>query len=127
SLFKLVQVWTWERFRNIRPEVREIPQGEPRIARWSNLQQRSKNVRWSFDDFDWRPYIKPLKNWNPLRFYLEEAMLVTVDDNLEDEFVSFARCVRSSQLVGIDFVEDYYPNRVAMQFGLAQNLPGLIT
>ncbi|XP_020879595.1 LOW QUALITY PROTEIN: uncharacterized protein LOC110227916 [Arabidopsis lyrata subsp. lyrata] len=127
SLFKLVQVWTWERFRNIRPEVREIPQGEPRIARWSNLQQRSKNVRWSFDDFDWRPYTKPLKNWNPLRFYLEEALLVTVDDNLEDEFVSFARCLRSSQLVGIDFVEDYYPNRVAMQFGLAQDLPGLIT
>ncbi|EOA19556.1 hypothetical protein CARUB_v10002577mg [Capsella rubella] len=127
SLFKLVQVWAWERFRNIRPKAREIPKGEPRIAQWDSLVQRSNKVRMNFDDFDWRPYTKPLKNWNPLRFYLEEAMWVTVDDNLEDEFVSFARCVRSSQLVGIGFVEDYYPNRVAMQFGLAQDLPGLVT
>jgi len=127
SLFKLVQVWTWERFRNIRPEVREISKGEPRIARWRNLQQRSKNVRLSFEDFDWRPYTKPLKNWNPLRFYVDEAMWVTIDDSVDDEFFSFARCVRSSQLVGIGFVEDYYPNRVAMQFGLAQDLPGVIT
>lgn len=30
-------------------------------------------------------------------FYVEEAMWVTVDNSLDDEFVAFARCVRSSQ------------------------------
>ncbi|XP_024006135.1 uncharacterized protein LOC18010448 [Eutrema salsugineum] len=125
SLFKLVQVWAWERFRNIRPEAREIRRGEPRIARWSCLNKRKESL--SFDDFDWRPYTKPLDNWIPPRFYLEEAMWITVDDNLDDEFVSFARCMRVSQLVGVGFVEDYYPNRVAMQFGLSQDLPGLVS
>ncbi|ESQ30393.1 hypothetical protein EUTSA_v10011263mg [Eutrema salsugineum] len=124
SLFKLVQVWTWERFKNTRPKPREIPKGEPRIAQW---QQRSENMTWRFDDFDWRPYTKPLKNWNPLRFYVDEAMWVTVNDCLDDEFASIARCVRVSQLAGDGFVEDYYPNRVAMQFGLAQDLPALVT
>ncbi|KAG7551120.1 Aminotransferase-like plant mobile domain [Arabidopsis thaliana x Arabidopsis arenosa] len=127
SLFKLVQVWTWERFKNIRPKAKEIPEGEPRIAQWDSLIQRSKNVRLYFDDFDWRPYTKPLKNWNPLRFYVEEAMWVTVDDSVDDEFASFARCVKVSYLVGKGFVEDYFPHRVARQFGLAQDLPGLVT
>ncbi|XP_010461930.1 PREDICTED: uncharacterized protein LOC104742607 [Camelina sativa] len=127
SLFKLLQVWTWERFKKLRPEAKEIPKGEPRLSRWDRLQRKTEDVRLSFDDFEWRPYTKPLTNWNPPRFYVEESMWVTVDDKLEDEFVSFARCVRSSQLVGIGFVEDYYPNRVAMQFGMAQDCPGLVT
>ncbi|KAL0804047.1 hypothetical protein Bca101_096537 [Brassica carinata] len=46
---------------------------------------------------------------------------------VEEAFVAFARCVRRSKLVGIGFVEDYYPNRVAMQFGFSQDLPGLVT
>ncbi|CAN7097614.1 unnamed protein product [Brassica rapa subsp. narinosa] len=127
SLLKLVQVWTWERFKNLRPKPRDIPKGEPRIAQWDSLQQRHKNVRLRFDEFEWRPYTKPLKNWDPLRVYVEEAKWVTVDNSLGDEFASFARCVRVSQLVGDGFVESYYPNRVAMQFGLAQDVPGLVT
>ena len=120
-------MWTWERFKNLRRKARDIPKGEPRIAQWDSLQQRHKNVRLRFDDFEWRPYTKPLKNWNPLRFYIEEAKWVTVGKSLGDEFAPFARCVRVSQLVGDGFVESYYPNRVAMQFGLAQDLPGLVT
>ncbi|XP_010479637.2 PREDICTED: uncharacterized protein LOC104758463 isoform X2 [Camelina sativa] len=127
SLFKLVQVWAWERFKDARPKAREIPKGEPRIARWYYPFQTSENVRLNLDDFEWRPYTKPLKNWIPPRFYPEEATWMTVDDNLDDEFVSFARCMRVSHLVGIGIVEGYYPNRVAMQFGMTQDLPGLVT
>ncbi|KAF3516740.1 hypothetical protein DY000_02059164 [Brassica cretica] len=127
SLLKLVQVWTWERFKNVRPKPRDIPKGEPRIAQWDSLQQRHKNVRLTFDDFEWRPCTKTLRNWDPLRVYVEEAKWVTVDKSLGDEFASFARCVRVAQLVGDGFVESYYPNIVAMQFGLAQDLPGLVT
>lgn len=131
SLFKLVQLWIWERFKSIRPEAKVIPKGKHRVARWSGLEQRFENVgHILFHDFDWRPYTEPLKNWNPPRFYLEEAKLVRIDESLDGdnaEFVSFARCVSVSKLVGIGFVENYYPNRVAMQFGLAQDLPGLVT
>ncbi|KAL1207092.1 Protein MAINTENANCE OF MERISTEMS [Cardamine amara subsp. amara] len=128
SLFKLVQVWTWERFSNTSPTPKEIPNGEPRISRWSSLQQSyKKDVRWSFDDFEWRPYTTRLNNWNPLLFYLEEAIWVTVDESIDPEFASFARCVLVSQLVGDGFVEGYFPNRVARQFGLDQDLPGLVT
>nr|AAU44405.1 hypothetical protein AT1G50830 [Arabidopsis thaliana] len=127
SLFKLVQVWTWERFRNIRPKASDIPKGEPRIAQWHGLHRRSKDAWFCFDDFEWRPYTKALNNWNPFRFYLEEAIWVTVDESIDDEFASFARCVTVSQIVGDGFVEDYFPNRVARQFGLDQDLPGLAT
>ncbi|KAL1220891.1 putative serinePthreonine-protein phosphatase 7 long form [Cardamine amara subsp. amara] len=127
SLFKLVQVWTWERFSNTSPTPKEIPIGEPRISRWNSLKKRYKNVSWSFDDFEWRPYTTQLKNWNPLLFYLEEAMWLTVDQSIDLEFASFARCVSVSQLVGNGFVEGYFPNRVARQFGLDQDLPGLVT
>ncbi|KAL1191796.1 putative serinePthreonine-protein phosphatase 7 long form [Cardamine amara subsp. amara] len=132
SLFKLVQIWIWERFKSIRPEAKVIPRGKHRIARWSGLSQRFENVgQIVLDDFIWRPYIEPLKNWNPPRFYLEEAKLVRIDESLNGdnnaEFISFARCVRVSKLVGIGLVENYNPHRVAMQFGLAQDLPDLVT
>ena len=75
-------------------------------------------MRLRFDDFEWRPYTKPLKNWNPLQVYIEEDKWVT-----GDKFASFARCVRVSQLAGDGFIERYYPNRMKRQFGLAQDLP----
>ncbi|KAG2256123.1 hypothetical protein Bca4012_093192 [Brassica carinata] len=121
SLFKLVQVWIWERFKSVGPRPGVIPNAEPRIARWSGLRQGAENVGPFLvgDDFDWRPYTQPLRNWNPPRFYNEKAKRVS------DDVDEFACCVRASKLDGFGFKEDYYPNRVALQFGLAQDLPGL--
>ncbi|KFK24196.1 hypothetical protein AALP_AAs41122U000300 [Arabis alpina] len=124
SLLKLVQVWIWERFSNIRPEAREIGMGEPRIARWS-IRKKScerNDGRLSFDGFEWRPYNKTIRNWSHPKFYVEEGKWMSVDESLDDEFISFARCLRVSKLGGFDFAEDYYPNRVAMQFGLVTYL-----
>ncbi|CAA7048408.1 unnamed protein product [Microthlaspi erraticum] len=83
SLFKLVQVWTWERFKKTRPNAREIPKGEPRIAQWDTLQQRS-NLRFSFDaeDFDWRPYTKPLKKGAREEDDDDESCTDDEDDNM---------------------------------------------
>ena len=36
---------------------------------------------------------------------------------------SYVRCLRVSELVGLDFQEPYQPNRVAMQFGYDQDFP----
>ncbi|XP_010545538.1 PREDICTED: uncharacterized protein LOC104817874 [Tarenaya hassleriana] len=129
SLFSLVQVWSWERFSKLRPKPRKLRKGEPRLARWHHLKHKSVNVKQRLansgtESFDWRPYTKRVKNWNFPRFYAEEGTWVQINPNLDDEFVSFAQCLRVSQLFGINCVENYHPNRVALQFGIDQDLPG---
>ncbi|KAL1220892.1 Protein MAIN-LIKE 1 [Cardamine amara subsp. amara] len=128
GLFKLVLVWTWERFRKLQPKPNQLLEGEPRIARWSDLKQRASNVRQildnsKIDSFEWRPYTKTVKNWDFPKFYPEKTMWVPVDQNLDDDFISFARCIKVSELVGIESVEHYFPNRVASQFGMLQDVP----
>ncbi|RID49407.1 hypothetical protein BRARA_H00209 [Brassica rapa] len=130
GLFKLVQVWTWERFKELQPEkANPLLKGEARLSIWcdDSTQKRSSNVRKVLEEakvesFEWRPYTKALENWEFPLFYPEEAMWVPVDAALDDEFITFARCVKVSKLVGIDCVENYFPNRVAAQFGLLQDV-----
>ncbi|CAN6820083.1 unnamed protein product, partial [Brassica oleracea] len=129
GLFKLVQVWTWERFKELQPEkANPLLKGEARLSIWCDLtKKRSSNVREVLEEskvesFEWRPYTKALENWRFPLFYPEEAMWVPVDADLDDEFITFARCVKVSKLVGIDCVEHYFPNRVAAQFGLIQDV-----
>ncbi|KAH0895008.1 hypothetical protein HID58_057437, partial [Brassica napus] len=129
GLFKLVQVWTWERFKELQPEkANPLLKGEARLSIWCDLtKKRSSNVREVLEEsktesFEWRPYTKALENWRFPLFYPEEAMWVPVAAYLDDEFITFARCVKVSKLVGIDCVEHYFPNRVAAQFGLLQDV-----
>ncbi|KAG2314069.1 hypothetical protein Bca52824_017191 [Brassica carinata] len=49
-------------------------------------------------------------------------MWVPVDTDFHEEFIAFARCAKVSKLVGIDCGEDYFPNRLASQFGLLQGV-----
>ncbi|XP_023645184.1 uncharacterized protein LOC17899153 [Capsella rubella] len=127
ALFKLVQVWAWERFRELQPKPFSLLRGEPRLARWANVKQRTSNAKQILDNsktdgFVWRPYTKTMKNWNFPRFYPEKEMRVPVGPSLDDEFISFARCIKVSELVGIDSVEHYFPNRVASQFGVRHDV-----
>ncbi|XP_031260169.1 uncharacterized protein LOC116118319 [Pistacia vera] len=127
SPFQLVQIWAWERFLHLRPEPNLIKTGEPRLALWHEKLTVVENVRKvidsSKDDFDWRPYVKPVKNWNVPKFYGEKEMWVSVGPNLSEELQSFAYCLRVSELVGFECIEQYLPHRVAMQFGMDQDLP----
>ncbi|KAL8093396.1 hypothetical protein AgCh_035317 [Apium graveolens] len=43
-----------------------------------------------------------------------------------DDTESFARCLRVSELVGLDCIEQYLPHRVAKQFGLDQDVPPVV-
>ncbi|VVB05921.1 unnamed protein product [Arabis nemorensis] len=131
ALFKLVQVWTWERFRELQPEPNELVKDEPRLALWHEKQRKIDEVRRILDNskvdsFEWRPFTKPVKNWEFPLFYPEKEMLVPVGPNLDDELISFARFIKVSQLVGIDYVEHYCPDRVALQLGMFQDVPCLV-
>uniref|UniRef100_A0A6N2KA70 Aminotransferase-like plant mobile domain-containing protein n=1 Tax=Salix viminalis TaxID=40686 RepID=A0A6N2KA70_SALVM len=42
----------------------------------------------------------------------------------DGELHSFVICLHASELVGLDCKESYLPHRVAMQFGMDQDLPG---
>nr|VDC64947.1 unnamed protein product [Brassica rapa] len=129
ALFKLVQVWTWERFKELRPkDTNPLLKGQIRLARWDDVKEGNNDVRRILDNssFEWRPFTNTVKNWEVPKFYPEKAMWVPIGPELDEEFISFARCIKVSELVGMDCVEHYFPNRVAAQFGLLQDVPCLV-
>ncbi|KAK7283594.1 hypothetical protein RIF29_13215 [Crotalaria pallida] len=84
------------------------------MARWNNVKlPKVKDLNFTLDSagarnsFLWRPY----KNSTPLA--------------IENEMQSFALCLRVSDLVGLGCKEQYFPHRVAMQFGMDQDIPGM--
>ncbi|XP_016721113.1 uncharacterized protein [Gossypium hirsutum] len=121
SQLTLVQVWVWERFPDLRPKPNLIENGDPRLALWHDLKCKVQDVRSVLDKskerFDWRPYVDCGK------FYGDTAIWISVDLSLDDELLSFAQCLRASELVGLECIEQYLPHRVALQFGMDQDIP----
>ncbi|CAH2036406.1 unnamed protein product [Thlaspi arvense] len=119
SLFHLVHVWTWERFRELQPKPNPmVEEGEPRMARWDNLQQRRKsNVRKvlensKVDSFEWRPYTKTVANWKFPRFYPEKAMSVRWwrKSSLELQCSRVAESLRQRNITGGDGTTSSVPS-----------------
>ncbi|XVF77545.1 hypothetical protein PTKIN_Ptkin14bG0053600 [Pterospermum kingtungense] len=130
--FQLVQVWIWERFPMLRPTPNSISHGEPRVARWHMLKVNVVgDVKLAIDSagksFQWRPYAVAVKNWSLPRFYGDKEQYILIDTDLNEELQSFARCLRASELVGLGGLKLYLPHRVAMQFGMDQDLPGCVS
>ncbi|MBA0602955.1 uncharacterized protein LOC105783513 [Gossypium raimondii] len=129
SPMKLVQLWAWERFPALQPKPNVIQEFDPRSARWNSVKfVKVENVRMVLDSagdtFGWRPYAKVVNNRQCLEFYEKEEW-VSIDRNLIKELVSFALCLRPSELVGLGpgCIQQYLPHRVAMQFGIDQDVP----
>ncbi|KAL1819366.1 hypothetical protein DCAR_0415621 [Daucus carota subsp. sativus] len=127
SPIQFVQVWAWERFPPLQPRRKVIPIGHPRSARWHGVNRsKRENIRWILDgagdSFLWRPYAIR-DSWLCPQFYKDEAQWVSYDEGFSEELETYARCLRVSELVGTDSVEAYLPHRVAMQFGMDQDLP----
>lgn len=130
--FSILQVWIWERFVALRPEsLNYVSSGDPRVARWHDA---TKKLELSFvlsvlelpDSFQWRPYAISLDGWCMPSFYKETGEWVCCSSSSDEEFGSFARCLRPCELVGLDCIEQYLPHWVAMQFGLDQDIPDAI-
>ncbi|KAK3027952.1 hypothetical protein RJ639_039419 [Escallonia herrerae] len=126
---QLVQTWIWERFPTLRPNPHLIENDAPRMARWDKRKKvNSENVRKAINSasehFLWRPYAMAANGSLPCKLYKEAAEWMPVGSGLDEEVSSLGRCVRVSELVGLDCTEQYLPHRVAMQFGFDQDLPG---
>ena len=133
----ILQLWVWERFfLYLRPaSKRAVRSDEPRAAIWRDM---NKTMNFSFvmsalespDEFHWKPYIVEFDDrcWKPY-MYKDDGRWVNIrsDDASENEEVqSFVRCLRTCELVGLDCIEPYLPHRVAMQFGLDQDIPKFV-
>ncbi|OMO79270.1 hypothetical protein CCACVL1_13797 [Corchorus capsularis] len=128
--FQLVQLWLWERFPGSRPMPNSISHGEPRVARWQwhrlqkNVDDMKLDIGSAGTEFQWRPYTLAVNGWSFPKFYGDKEQYIPVDSHLDEEVKSFAICLRVSELVGLESIEQYLPHRVAMQFGMDQDLPG---
>ncbi|XP_050248645.1 uncharacterized protein LOC126695893 [Quercus robur] len=126
--FQLVQLWIWERFPRLRPIQNIIKRGEPRVAKWHKVKrekiEKARLVMDSArDNFQWRPYAEVLTNWLSPKFYRNKEEWVSVGPHMDKEIESFALCMRACELVGLECIEQYLPHRVAMQFGMDQDIP----
>lgn len=126
----LVQVWIWERFRFLSPNAMSIGQHEPRLARWNEVEKEYTPayhmIESSRQQFEWRPYTRSPSNGVPSITGENGFWAIADSDFGSDDLEGLMRCLRTSDLVGLDTdtIEQYQPHRVAMQFGLDQDLPG---
>ncbi|KAF7112492.1 hypothetical protein RHSIM_RhsimUnG0224000 [Rhododendron simsii] len=122
------QVWIWERFPVLGPNPNPLAYGEPRLARWHMLKKpNNENVEFSLATsgkcFLWRPYVMARTNQLIHILYGETGRWLLVSPRMVEVLESFGRCPRVSELVGLDCVEEYFPHRGAMQFGMDQDIP----
>ncbi|RHN67046.1 putative aminotransferase-like, plant mobile domain-containing protein [Medicago truncatula] len=100
---------------------------DPLLFRWHKVQAlKIDNVMVALDsaidDFLWRPYFRYADKCD--LFYPNDAFFVPFKKDLDKQMLSFVICLRVSELVGFDSIEQYLPHRVAMQFGMDQDVPG---
>ncbi|GAU20521.1 hypothetical protein TSUD_130790 [Trifolium subterraneum] len=131
SPFYLVQIWVWERFKNLQPQPHTmlINHGDPLLFRWHKVEaSKIDNVKLALDlaidHFLWRPYVRYADKCGI--FYPNDEIWVPFEKDLDKEMLSFVRCLSVSELVGFESIEQYLPHRVAMQFGMDQDVPGYV-
>ncbi|KAL2322611.1 hypothetical protein Fmac_026990 [Flemingia macrophylla] len=130
SPFYLVQIWVWERFKNLQPQPRLVGVKDPVLFRWHKARPlKIDNMRLAVDSamehFRWRPYAQYAGKFKV--FYPENESLVPFETDSDKELISFVTCLRVSVLVGFkSTLKHYLPHRVAMQFGMDQDVPDCV-
>jgi hypothetical protein len=103
--------------------------GDPLLFRWHKVKAlKIDNVKLALDsatnDFLWRPYVTCADKCG--MFYPNDEIWVPFEKDLDKEMLSFVTCLRVSKLVGFESIEQYLPHRVAMQFGMDQDVPSYV-
>ncbi|PNT77228.1 hypothetical protein BRADI_1g59641v3 [Brachypodium distachyon] len=118
----ILQLWMWERFPVLWDgRANPVVDGEPRAARWHDVSKKMsptliREVLSSGENFVWQPYTTSVQ---------QHGGWVRGGDVTKDEkLLLLAHSLRACELVGMDCIEQYLPHRVAMQFGLDQDVPG---
>ncbi|GMN51541.1 hypothetical protein TIFTF001_020689 [Ficus carica] len=127
--FQLVQLWAWERFPMLGPKPTCFTNGpKPRPARWKSARiVCNVDIRMALESagetFWWHPYASSADYWLLPKFDLDKELRVSVNQDLDEELETLARCLRVSELVGINCIEQYLPHRVSKQFRMDQDIP----
>ncbi|XP_066384865.1 serine/threonine-protein phosphatase 7 long form homolog [Miscanthus floridulus] len=123
----ILQLWVWDRFPELDPATAataSFPDPAdaedvllPRAARWHDVHRAvdpgyARAVFRAPKEFLWRPYGSSF--WVRRRGH----------GGARAPLSSFARCLQVCELVGVDYIEQYNPHRVARQLGFDQDVPG---
>ncbi|CAN6292875.1 unnamed protein product [Urochloa humidicola] len=142
SPMHILQLWVWERLPELRPKnmrFRRAPvtdqniyapdvSGVPRVARWHDVRsvldtRYVYRVLMSPKEFEWQPYGSSSVALQP---ETGGCWVRGQDITRSKALLSFARCVRPCELVGMKCIEKYRPHRVARQLGFDQDVPGIV-
>ena len=128
----ILQLWIWERFLALRPESSTfVNSDKPRAARWCNVGKKLNyqfvmSVIKSQDEIQWRPYLANFDHWCKPSYFRDVGDWAFNNEVADEGLESFVRCLRACELVGLDCIEQYLPQRVARQFGLDQDIPSFV-
>ncbi|CAN6568095.1 unnamed protein product [Malus baccata var. baccata] len=117
--------WLGEHFPFLyrsRPDS-DFPEGYPQLARYAGVEPKEVNI--SQARFIFRSDKSVI--YRPTVFVEEKGCSLMDNEDLSDDYFEFLVCVRTAKLhVRIDehsWIEPYFPNRFARQFGFDQGVP----
>ncbi|CAJ2639713.1 unnamed protein product [Trifolium pratense] len=102
---------------------------DPLLFRWNKIQAlKIENVKLALDlaidDFLWRSYVRYSDKYG--MFYPNDEIWIPFERDLHKHILSLVTCLRVSEFVGFDSIEQYLPHRVAMQFRMDQDDPSYV-
>ncbi|KAK3136494.1 hypothetical protein QOZ80_5BG0436550 [Eleusine coracana subsp. coracana] len=135
--FSLLQVWMWERYKQLRPpplKAPPFPISSVRALHWSRrkLTSTQEEALWILQDeacFDRRPYLYNSSKWMEPKWFSQDTFLVSCTGKDKPEwFADYIAVISQTVLTGwygddMDSSVSYNPQLVARQFGYDQVAP----
>ncbi|GJM87548.1 hypothetical protein PR202_ga03513 [Eleusine coracana subsp. coracana] len=135
--FSLLQVWMWERCKQLCPpplKAPPFPISSVRALHWSRRKRTStqEEALWILQDedcFDWRPYLYNSSKWMEPKWFSQDTFLVSCTGKDKPEwFADYIAVISQTVLTGwygddMDSSVSYNPQLVARQFGYDQVAP----